>query len=120
MKTPNTKHQTPEKQQAPSTKPVAFDVGSPLINTVALARCKAEFGSGKLFQQFAGLSDKPLKRLLHSAPILHRAKATVLMRGLAPNCRAHLTRLSLLRFGVWSFSGVWCLVFGVSVITSLC
>ena len=44
---------------------------NPLINTVALARC--------------GLHEtglKPLKRLISFGPIFHRAKATVLMRGL--------------------------------------
>jgi hypothetical protein len=37
----------------------------------------------ELFQQFAASGEKPLKRLDIRGPALHRAEATVLMRGLA-------------------------------------
>ncbi len=53
----------------------------PLINTVALARCKNALSTGQLFQQFRALLSKPLKRLTDLRAPVHRAKATVLMRG---------------------------------------
>src|SRR5579859_5386576 len=58
----------------------------PFINTVALARCKRRFRLGQLFQQFATLAGKPLKRLAVLGAQLHRAKATVLMRGPSGTC----------------------------------
>jgi hypothetical protein len=52
----------------------------PLINTGALARCKNELTTGKLFQQFGASRRKPLKRLTDGRTHLRRAEATVLMR----------------------------------------
>ena len=51
-----------------------------LINTVALARCQTALLFRELFQQFATLARKPLKRLRTHATAPHRAEAAVLMR----------------------------------------
>jgi len=51
-----------------------------LINTVALARCQNMQWTSQLFQQFAILRGKPLKRLGGAPAPWHRAKAAVLMR----------------------------------------
>ncbi len=57
-----------------------------LINTVASARCANPFTIPELFQQFFRRGEKPLKRLTVRSASLHRAKATVLMRGPARWC----------------------------------
>ncbi len=51
------------------------------INTVASARWANAFTSPELFQQFAQSGEKPLKRLTVRAGSIHRAKASVLIRG---------------------------------------
>src|SRR5260370_38101069 len=54
-----------------------------VINTVALARCPDVGSTPDVSgsRQFVDHQGKPLKRLTHPRPALHRAKATVLMRG---------------------------------------
>ena len=59
---------------------------APLINTVALARCRHALRSWELFQQFVTADGKPLKRLLRPSDPAHRAEATVLMRDPAVAC----------------------------------
>jgi len=69
---------------------------SPLVNTAASARWRGRVVGDKLFQQFARLAGKPLKRLGSRCGAYHRAEATVLMKGLI-DLRRSLPESSLLK-----------------------
>src|SRR2546425_1137037 len=56
-----------------------FPRNESLINTGASARWKDPLSAEELSQQFVKSRRKPLKRLTYGSPLLHRAKASVLM-----------------------------------------
>src|SRR5215472_10668238 len=65
-----------------------------LINTGALARCVEALTTWELFQQFDRLRKKLLKQLTSRSALVHRAKATVLMRRA---CTGHAKASVLMR-----------------------
>ena len=84
LQTPTSEFQTSSKPQVPICEALLNRMfhtrTEPLINTGALARWRDAITGGELFQQFAGIRRKPLKRLRSRGMWLHRAKAPVLTK----------------------------------------